>query len=172
MYKRQSEYWEYEQCRTEYRQHPQYPTPKYSGVQAVSAVQNLEILRVLVVYTPEVLPVLLGTPVAPTERSLLQLPLVGASVNVLCKTMGMKSSTRCSSILNTPSASIYSQHEQYHNGRNTASACSTRNTSRPVVFAVPAVQNPAMLEVQGESTVSNPEILRVRKYPQWGTSKC
>ena len=64
---------------------PAASDPAILGVQEVSAVQSLEIMRVLAVMNPEILPVLLSTPVAPTESNLLQLPLVGPSVNVSAK---------------------------------------------------------------------------------------
>ena len=40
--------------------------------------------------------------------------------------------------------------------------------TRPVL-AVPAVLSPEILEVQGVSSATNPEIVRVRKYPQYRT---
>ena len=55
---------------------PAVSNPEVLGVQAESAVHNLEILQVLAEYNPEILPVL-SDPV-----DLLQLPLVGPSVNV------------------------------------------------------------------------------------------
>ena len=65
------------------------------GVQAISAVHNLEILRVLAVHVPRstysrLTASALSTRVVPSESNLLQLPLVGPSVSGLCRTMGLR----------------------------------------------------------------------------------
>ena len=79
------EYWEYEQYRTPTKGSTSSIEPRNTWSKAVSAVQNLELLRaILAAYNPEILPVL-STPAAPTESNLLQLPLVGPSVNIFCK---------------------------------------------------------------------------------------
>ena len=79
-----------------------------------------------------------------------------------CKQMGMELSNRCTNgqiILLT--LSIHTAHIQSTpstrstNGRNASTTCSSRSTDMTL----------KCLEVHGVSTVSNPEILRVRKYP-------
>lgn len=56
----------------------------------------------------------------------------------------------------------------------TASSARTRSTNgrKLPALVVPAVQNPEILELQGVSRVSKPEIVRVRKYPQCLSSRC
>ena len=70
------------------------PTDEILPVLAVSAVHNPEILMVLAVHIPRSTysrntTSVLSTRVVPSESNLLQLPLVGPSVRVLCQTMGL-----------------------------------------------------------------------------------
>ena len=84
------------------------------------------------------------------------------SVNIFCKQMGMELSKLCTNgriILHTPSVTANVQSTprfRSTNGRNAASTCSTRSTE--------PCNSLEILEVEGVSTVSNPDILRVRKY--------
>ena len=77
------------------------------------------------------------------------------SVNIFCKQMEMELSNRCTNgqnILHTPSIlRIFRVLRVF--------VVSTDGMR--LVRAVPAVQSPETLEVQGKSTVSNPKILRV-----------
>ena len=82
------------------------------------------------------------------------------SVNIFCKHKGMELSNRCTIcriIIHTPEYTAHIQSTPSTcstNGRNVASTCSAGSTGSREI-----------LELQGVSTVSNPEILRVRKYP-------
>ena len=55
------------------------------GVHAVCEAQHHKIMLALAVHDLETIPLRLSTPVAPTESSLLQLPLLGRSGNVFCE---------------------------------------------------------------------------------------
>ena len=93
------------------------------------------------------LPVLLSTPVAPTESNLLQLPLVGPSMNVTCETIGMELSTRCTdgrSTLHTPSTLF----------RHVGSFLVLR------VLAVRAVPTGEILPLLAVTAVQNPKYLK------------
>ena len=95
----------------------QYRNTKYLGVQAVSAVQNLEILRALVlaVRTPRSkysrnTASALSTGVVPSESNSRQLLLVGPSVSVLCRTMGLRIVDKVHRRSKYTSFSKYTQH--------------------------------------------------------------
>ena len=110
---------------------PAVSNPEIFGVHAVSAVQNLETLRVLAVNNPEILPVLEVLQLLPPKvicsnsHSWDHLP-----VNISCDRMGMKLSTDVRSILHTPRI------------------LGILRVIVLIVLAVPAVQNPEILRVQ------------------------
>ena len=83
----------------ESKQYPQHRHPNYLGVQALSAVQDLEVLRALAVYNSRnTASSLISTPVAPTESKLVRLSLAGPSVSALRLELGMQLSTQCTDI--------------------------------------------------------------------------
>ena len=135
--------------KSEYRQYPQYRTPKYVGVQAVSAVQSQNTAstrRILSRNTTGTV----GTPVSPTERNFLQLSLVAPSVNVFCKTMGLNLSSRCTDGPSILLTSEYAEHIEsiwYIWYCEYSLAARARPTDKILpVLAVPAAQNPQILK--------------------------
>ena len=104
----------------------------------------------------------LSTRVIHIESNLLQLPLVGLSGSVLCRTMGLKI---VDTVHRRSQYASYSKCTGHVEGISVQYTVSTRrgrtnttngrNTAR-LVPAVPAVQNPDMLEAQqGVSTNSS-----------------
>ena len=102
-------------------QHPQDRTPKYRQYSQHRTSKYGEYWQCIF---PKYCQYFSSPPVAPTERSSLQLPLVGASVKVFCQITGMKLSTLqlCTdrrSVLHTPSilrilrVFRYCEHSQY-----------------------------------------------------------
>ncbi|CAM9953323.1 unnamed protein product [Laminaria digitata] len=127
---------------------------------APSILHTPSILRVFAVYTPEIMSVLLSTPVAPPENNLLQRPLVEPSVNVSIKKMD--------AILETVHRrSIYTStsHSEY-----------TAHIESIVILRVLGVRAAPTDEILTASTWSTPQYrtlkyLKYREYPQYRIPK-
>ena len=145
----------------EYRQYPQY-------------VQNLETPRLLAVHTPRSTysrntARTLSTRVVSSESNVLQLPLVGPSVRFVPN----NGPENCRHVRRRSKSTSYSKYTGHIESISVLGVLVVRTLPTNeilIVLAVPAVQNPKILEAQqGVSTVAaveNPELVRARNYPQ------